>query len=165
MQIKNRKSILIIFLLGLFSFNLSLYAEEFDISAKEVAIDNASQILIGTGSVMAKDSEGKIIYADKITYKKLDEFLLAEGNVKISDNDETLIFCSDLIPLKSHVKIPWIMGYDLNAELTMEEKEIFLSEAADNDWILFFYHDPRTIAVKIKKNDRYFEVVDELRRK
>ena len=66
MQIKNRKSILIIFLLGLFSFNLSLYAEEFDISAKEVAIDNASQILIGTGSVMAKDSEGKIIYADKI---------------------------------------------------------------------------------------------------
>jgi len=85
--------------------------------------------------------------------------------VKVSDDNDTLIFCSDLIPLKSHIKIPWIMGYDLNAELTMEEKEIFLSEAADNDWILFFYHDPRTIAVKIKKNDRYFEVVDELRRK
>ena len=85
--------------------------------------------------------------------------------VKVSDDNDTLIFCSDLIPLKSHIKIPWIMGYDLNAELTMEEKEIFLSKAADNDWILFFYHDPRTIAVKIKKNDRYFEVVDELRRK
>ena len=99
MQIKNRKSILIIFLLGLFSFNLSLYAEEFDISAKEVAIDNASQILIGTGSVMAKDSEGKIIYADKITYKKLDEFLLAEGNVKISDNDGNIFktICINMI--------------------------------------------------------------------
>ena len=56
-------------------------------------------------------------------------------------------------------------GYDLNAELTMEEKEIFLSKAADNDWILFFYHDPRTVAVKIKKSYQYFEVVDELRRK
>ena len=85
--------------------------------------------------------------------------------IKITVDNDSLIFCSDLIPLKSHLKIPWIMGYDLNAELTMEEKEIFLSEAADNNWILFFYHDPRTVAVKIKKSDQYFEVVDELKRK
>ena len=117
MQIKNRKSILIIFLLGLFSFNLSLYAEEFDISAKEVAIDNASQILIGTGSVMAKDSEGKIIYADKITYKKLDEFLLAEGNVKISDNDGNIFKTNKATYDKINEKI---ITYN-NTELTFKE--------------------------------------------
>ena len=47
--------------------------------------------------------------------------------VKISSNKRTIVFCSDLIPLKSHIKVPWIMGYDLNAELTMKEKEVFLS--------------------------------------
>jgi glyoxylase-like metal-dependent hydrolase (beta-lactamase superfamily II) len=81
--------------------------------------------------------------------------------VKVKGDRETLIFCSDLIPLKSHINIPWIMGYDLNAELTLHEKTIFLSEAAENGWILFFYHDPNSVAVKIDKNDKYFEVIDE----
>ena len=57
------------------------------------------------------------------------------------------------------------MGYDLNAELTLQEKEIFLSKAAENDWILFFYHDPKTAAVRITKSDQYFKVTDELRRR
>jgi len=53
------------------------------------------------------------------------------------------------------------MGYDLNAMQTLEEKTKFLNEAADKKWILFFYHDPETIAVKIKKSEKYFEVIDE----
>ena len=85
MQIKNRKKIIITFFISLFLFNFNLNAEEFDISAKEIAIDQKNEVIIGTGSVAAKASDGKIIYADKITYKKIKEFLLAEGNVKISD--------------------------------------------------------------------------------
>ena len=41
-------------------------------------------------------------------------------------SEETIVFCSDLIPLKSHLKLPWIMGYDLNAELTLKEKKILV---------------------------------------
>ena len=85
--------------------------------------------------------------------------------VKISDDNETLVFCSDLIPLKSHIKIPWIMGYDLNASLTLEEKKTFLNLASQNNWILFLYHDPEIVAVKIKKSEKYFKVIDEIRRR
>ena len=85
MQIKNRKNISIILFLSLFVFNLNLSAEEFDITAKEILIDNENKILVGKGSVQAIDSEGKRIYANKITYEKSREFLLAEGNVKIID--------------------------------------------------------------------------------
>ena len=91
MQIKNRKKLIIICLLSLFLFNLNLSAEEFDISAKEISIDNENQILVGKGSVLAQDSEGKRIYADKITYEKSKEFLLAEGDVKITDEDGNII--------------------------------------------------------------------------
>jgi len=91
MQIKNKKKIIIICMLSLLLFNFNLNAEEFNISAKEVTIDNNSQILIGNGSVLAKDSEGKQIYADKITYEKSKEFLLAEGNVKIADENGNII--------------------------------------------------------------------------
>ena len=47
--------------------------------------------------------------------------------IKVTVNNDSLIFCSDLIPLKSHLKLPWIMGYDLNAMKTLEEKTLFLS--------------------------------------
>jgi len=85
--------------------------------------------------------------------------------IKIDGEDETIIFCSDLIPLESHLKIPWIMGYDLNASLTMQEKEVFLNKASKNNWILFFYHDPDIIAVKIKKDNKYYKIIDEYRRR
>ena len=85
--------------------------------------------------------------------------------VKISDCNSSLIFCSDLIPLRSHIRLPWIMGYDLNAVLTLEEKDKFLNLAAKNNWILFFYHDPDTIAVTIKKDNDKFKVVNEIRRR
>jgi len=81
--------------------------------------------------------------------------------IKITVENESLVFCSDLIPLKSHLKIPWIMGYDLNAMKTLEEKSTFLTEAAEKNWLLFFYHDPKTIAVKIKKSEKYFDIIEE----
>ena len=84
--------------------------------------------------------------------------------VKISDSSETIVFCSDLIPLKSHLKLPWIMGYDLNAEITLSEKKKFLDQASAENWILFFYHDPDCVAVRVKKSEKYYEIIDEIRR-
>ena len=83
--------------------------------------------------------------------------------IKISDENKTLVFCSDLIPLKSHIKLPWIMGYDLNASLTLKEKKIFLDEASDNNWTLFLYHDPAIITVRIDKSDKYYNVIEEVK--
>ena len=85
--------------------------------------------------------------------------------VKVTSENDSLVFCSDLIPLKSHIRLPWIMGYDLNASLSLKEKEVFLDMASEKDWTLFFYHDPETIAIKIKKEDKKYIIVDELRRK
>ena len=85
--------------------------------------------------------------------------------IKIDDQGKTIVFCSDLVPLKSHLKLPWIMGYDLNAVLTLEEKQKFFKLASDNKWILFFYHDPETVAVIIKEINGKIEILDEVRRK
>ncbi|MAR15557.1 MAG: MBL fold metallo-hydrolase [Candidatus Marinimicrobia bacterium] len=81
--------------------------------------------------------------------------------IKITVDNDSLVFCSDLIPLKSHLKIPWIMGYDLNAMKTLEEKTFFLEEASKNKWLLFFYHDPKTAAVRIEKDKKYYKIIEE----
>ena len=56
------------------------------------------------------------------------------------------------------------MGYDLNAVLTLEEKTEFLQKAADNNWWLWSYHDPKTVAVRIDKGNKYYDVVEEVMR-
>ncbi|MBI44656.1 MAG: MBL fold metallo-hydrolase [Candidatus Marinimicrobia bacterium] len=94
----------------------------------------------------------------------VDGHTIGQQLIKVSDKGSTLVFVSDLIPLKSHLKLPWIMGYDLNAALTLKEKKIFLDEASDKNWLLFFYHDPDTIAVKICKDKKYYKIINEYRR-
>ena len=114
-----------------------------------------------------KDSGSLILIPDNceiikgISTYSVDGHTTGQQLVKIDGDSETIIFCSDLIPLKSHLKLPWIMGYDLNASLTLIEKEKFLNLASDKDWILFFYHDPKTIAVKIKKDNNKYVITDE----
>ena len=84
--------------------------------------------------------------------------------VKIKDGDHCLFYCGDLIPLKSHLQLPWIMGYDLNALLTLDEKTQFLSQAADENWWLVFDHDPETSAVKIQEGKKYYDIIEEILR-
>ena len=71
MQIKNKSILTIVLFLKLILFNLNLYADEFNISAIEVVVDKKNEIVIGKGSVVATDTEGKNIKAEKITYEKL----------------------------------------------------------------------------------------------
>ncbi len=54
----------------------------------------------------------------------------------------TLAFVADLLPSVGHFPLPYVMGYDTRPLLTLEEKERFLNEAAANDYVLFFEHDP-----------------------
>tara|TARA_B110000438_G_C15802782_1_gene645925 strand:+ start:202 stop:2631 length:2430 start_codon:yes stop_codon:yes gene_type:complete len=91
MQIKNKKLILIYFLINYLLLNLASHAEEFNITAKEIIIDKDNQIITGIGLVKAVDSVGRVINANKITYEQTKEFLLAEGDVRIYDNEGNIL--------------------------------------------------------------------------
>ena len=72
----------------------------------------------------------------------------------ISDGTTTLFYCADLIPTSSHVPLPWIMAYDLRPLITLEEKRVILNEAVEEDWILFFEHDPLIEAGRVTRGDK-----------
>ena len=78
--------------------------------------------------------------------------------VRISDEKNTLVYCADLIPTTSHIKLPYIMGYDIDPLKIIQEKKELLSTACSDSWILFFEHDIITEAVKVKKTEKGFEV-------
>jgi glyoxylase-like metal-dependent hydrolase (beta-lactamase superfamily II) len=78
--------------------------------------------------------------------------------VKVSDGTKTLLYCGDVVPTSSHVRTPWLMGYDLHPLLLMEEKQKFLSQAADHSWYLFFEHDPYCDSAQVERNGADFAV-------
>ena len=124
MQIKNSLKFLIILLLSLFLFNINLYGEEFNITAKEILLDKENEILTGKGVVEAVDTDGNIIIADTITYKKSEEFLLAKGNVKITDKEGNIL----LSEKASYDKINELIITYENTELILKSGYKLLSK-------------------------------------
>ncbi len=87
-----------------------------------------------------------------------DGHTVSQQLVKISDGRNTLVYCGDLIPMTSHIRIPYIASYDIYPLTTIEEKESLLSRACNGDWTLFFEHDPVTGAAKVKKTEKGYEI-------
>jgi len=77
---------------------------------------------------------------------------------KIRYKDKTICFVADLLPSAGHIPVPYVMGYDTRPLLSMEEKEVFLKEAAANRYILFFEHDPLNECCTVKETDKGIRV-------
>jgi glyoxylase-like metal-dependent hydrolase (beta-lactamase superfamily II) len=72
--------------------------------------------------------------------------------------ETTLIYCGDLIPTSTHIRLAWIMGYDLHPLLLMEEKKRLLEEASTKGWYLYFEHDPYMDCAQVKVDGADFAV-------
>ena len=73
---------------------------------------------------------------------------------KIQYNNKTIVFCADLIPTAGHLPLPYVMGYDTRPLLTMPEKSLFLTEAAQNNYYLFLEHDAHNKIITVEKTDK-----------
>ena len=60
---------------------------------------------------------------------------------KIKIGNETIVYMADLLPSTGHIPLPYVMGYDMQPLITLEEKEKFLTTAFRENYILFFEHD------------------------
>lgn len=67
---------------------------------------------------------------------------------------KTIVFMADLLPSTGHIPLAYVMGYDTRPLLTLSEKEIFLKEAADKEYILFLEHDAVNECCTVKHTER-----------
>lgn len=73
---------------------------------------------------------------------------------QISYKNKTLVYVADLIPTAGHIPLPYIPAYDMFPLQTLQEKKEFLSEAADQNYILVFEHDPENECCTVKKTEK-----------
>ncbi|OGB63801.1 MAG: MBL fold metallo-hydrolase [Caldithrix sp. RBG_13_44_9] len=97
------------------------------------------------------------------------ELILSEGHtvaqqmVKISGQNEKLIYLADLIPMTAHLNLPWVMAYDLHPVQTIQEKEEILEKATKEEWLLFFEHDPRIYCAQVYKSEKGYQLKQDIK--
>ena len=93
-------------------------------------------------------------------------FAIADGHTHgmliphLEIEEETLVFVADLLPSPTHIPLAWVMGYDIDPLQTIREKEAFLAEAAENNFILFYEHDPVIECSRVVQTEKGFRASD-----
>ena len=87
-----------------------------------------------------------ILYADGHTEKQM--------LPHINYNGKTIVFCADMLPTAGHIPIPYVTGYDTRPLMSMDEKQIFLNNAADNNYYLWLEHDAHNQIITVQHTEK-----------
>ena len=78
----------------------------------------------------------------------------------IGDSTNKLIYMADLIPMAAHIPLPWVMAYDIHPAQTVQEKGEILPTIVDEEWIIFFEHDPVHQAATVQFDGKHYRLKD-----
>lgn len=73
-----------------------------------------------------------------------------------------LLYLADVIPTQAHLPIPYVMGYDVRPLDTMKEKTDILNMAVENNWVLYFEHDPFHEACTVQQTEKGIKVAEQV---
>ena len=93
-----------------------------------------------------------IFYADGHTEKQMLPHINYKG--------KTIVFCADMLPTAGHIPIPYVTGYDTRPLMSMDEKEIFLKAAADNNYYLWLEHDAHNQIITVQHTEKGVRLKD-----
>jgi glyoxylase-like metal-dependent hydrolase (beta-lactamase superfamily II) len=78
----------------------------------------------------------------------------------ISYKGKEILYMADLLPSVGHLPLPYVMAYDMFPLKTLNEKKIFLSEALEKEYILYFEHDPVNECCTLQQTERGIRAKD-----
>lgn len=97
---------------------------------------------------------GSTSFAENISVRFVNGHTQAMMLPQLSYKGKTIVYMADLLPSQGHMPIPYVMAYDMIPLTTLNEKKSFLKEASENDYILFFEHDPQYECCTLQQTER-----------
>lgn len=108
---------------------------------------------IPEGSLLKNSELGfDVFFANGHTDKQMIPLINYKGKV--------IAFMADLLPTAGHIPLAFVMGYDTRPLLTLDEKEIFLNDAADKNYYLFLEHDAHNEIVTVQHTEKGVRLKD-----
>uniref|UniRef100_UPI00404ADFDE MBL fold metallo-hydrolase n=1 Tax=Flavobacterium sp. TaxID=239 RepID=UPI00404ADFDE len=75
-------------------------------------------------------------------------------------NGKTICFMADLLPTVGHIPLPYVTGYDTRPLLSMNEKDIFLKKAVEENYYLFLEHDAHNEIITLQNTEKGVRLKD-----
>lgn len=75
---------------------------------------------------------------------------------------QTLVYAADLMPSSGHIRMPYVMAYDIRPLVTIKEKAEFYDIICDRNHFLFFEHDRIYETGRVVKNNKGRYAADSL---
>jgi glyoxylase-like metal-dependent hydrolase (beta-lactamase superfamily II) len=82
-------------------------------------------------------------FGGAVSFRFTDGHTPGQMHTIVKGDTKTAIFAGDLIPGTSWVHLPVTMGYDRYPELVIDEKNCLYRDFIDEDFVLFYTHDPK----------------------
>lgn len=67
---------------------------------------------------------------------------------------------ADLLPTAGHIPLPYVTGYDTRPLLSMDEKDIFLKTAVNQNYYLFLEHDAHNPIITLQNTEKGIRLKD-----
>jgi glyoxylase-like metal-dependent hydrolase (beta-lactamase superfamily II) len=82
--------------------------------------------------------------------------------VRLRDGGEEALYLGDLVPTAAHLKLNWLMAWDLEPGVVYEHKARLLADAARRGVTCFFPHDPEMAGCLLREGSRgSYEVIED----
>ncbi len=121
-------------------------------------------------NILPIQATGQLKYIDKEAFGVADmDFITVSGHTesmllpKIKYKENTLVYCADLLASAGHIPLPYIMAYDTRPLLSLDEKADFLNQAAANNWVLMYEHDPVNECSTVINTERSVKLGDTMK--
>jgi glyoxylase-like metal-dependent hydrolase (beta-lactamase superfamily II) len=118
-----------------------------------------------SGKLQFIEAEDGITFNENISVRFMYGHTEAMMLPQIKYKGKTIIYMADLLPSAAHIPIPYIMAYDTRPLKTLQEKKTFLTEAQQQEYILFFEHDPVIECCTLQLTDKGIRSKDILKLK
>ena len=113
--------------------------------------------LVESGQLETKDSDYEVVPG--LTMETIAGHNRSMQCWRLERDGKTMFGFADLVPMRAHVRLPWIMGYDLYPVETLDAKKRLLPQAARENWICMFYHDPDEPLCRLEQHEKEFSPI------
>lgn len=118
-------------------------------------------------NILPIQESGQLKFADESTIINENiQLKLVNGHTEsmiiphINYKGKNIVYLADLIASQAHLPISYVMAYDTQPLVTLQEKELYLKRAVDENHILFFEHDKSIECCTVEMTERGIRAKD-----
>ncbi len=121
-----------------------------------------------SGQLKFVDAHTNIGITESVPFFNYISIKFAKGHTEsmmlptIHYKEHTIVYMADLLPSAAHLPLPYVMAYDMFPMQTLAEKKAFLNQAIENNYLLYFEHDPVNELCSLTTNEKGNVVVDDV---